>query len=121
MESKKVLFVADLGLEASIFEGVVGGVFNFELPAKLYFFWGGVQSFKGGGWHVHIMFVRILSHWSDQIYAQHIDLCRKNTKKKSIFLDYLEYSNQFFCQRFIFSLSKPHLQSASHLLWMREV
>ena len=83
MESKKVLFVADLGLEANIFAGVVGGgSFIFQMPTKPYFFFGGVQSFKWGGWHVH-MFVRILSHWSYQIYAQHIDYVEKTLKRKA--------------------------------------
>ena len=79
MEVKKVLFVADLGLEANIFAEVVGGGFylpNANKPLLFFFFGGGVQSFKGGGGHV-LMFVRILSHWSYQIYAQHIDYVEK--------------------------------------------
>ena len=70
--------MADLGLEANIFAGVVGGgVYLPNANTPLLFFVGGIQSFKGGGWHVH-MFVRILSHWSYQIYAQHVDYVEKH-------------------------------------------
>lgn len=58
MESKKVLFVADLGLEASIFAGVVGGWFYLPnaMPTNPYFFLGGGGSIvqRGGGVGMYI-------------------------------------------------------------------
>lgn len=86
-----------------------GGVLSSKCQQNLTFFWGGGSILQVGG-----LACTQVCEDSEPLVIPNLcsthRLCRKNTEKKSIFLDYLEYSNHFF-RRFIFlsHISKAHL------------
>lgn len=112
MESKKVLFVADLGLEANIFAGVVGGGFYRPNANKPLLFFGGGSIVQRGG-----LACTYVCEDSEPLVLPNLcsthRLCRKNTKNlktKAYSWTILSIPIIFF-QRFIFlsHISKAHL------------